>query len=607
MLGELARSPEFLPENKSLIFSLTFGSLAPTIMEETQSNSSTWSDDRSQKTAESLRALRDQAGQTLDDHRQCVSDVETQLSNQLQHIADEIANEKLVDQEAAAFTSKQTKALEEVQQSLTEKEAEVLDVLEQLASQSLAIETQLLERDEELEQLLELGEAENLERKAIQQELQVALQTIEQSETEECTSCAQASEELATATEQLEQLKQQLHSLQKEHEQQQAELELAEKNSQTVQALNEQATASLVESEGSAAEADDLIAESTELLEAAEARVAKAEEQVARIEKTMADAEKRIVELEQQQKNFQQNSEELNEEVDQTRRKFELALEDVNKLKRENSELQEDLLSRPEASDQASPELVSLRVERDALADRVLELEAAPAPEVDEDAQQVLEDLQSRFELAVDDVRQLKQEKAKLQQKLETAGEAPTTIINDGPLDWQAQKAQLLASLEAEDDDVIDESRREERAAIKTTILNTDRVIAEKEALLAKRDSEIVELRTQLEERPAGENLETLREQITEEILGDDDAIKHARETLQERQQQLDDTLREAELKISIDRATLARDQAELKEKLAEIANQEPDEQENNGEKPRRRWLSALGLKEDKDDAENAG
>lgn len=576
-------------------------------MEETQSDSA-WSEERSQEAAESLRALREQADQTLDDHRQCIGEVEARLTGQLQRIADEVAKERLADEETQALSLEQATALEALQKSLAEKETEVVEVLEKLAAQSLAIETQLLERDEELEQLLELGEAENQERESLQQKLEAAQQSLQQFETEECAACARVGEELVEAAEQLEQLKQQLDALQEQHETLQVELELAVQDSQTAQELNEQTVASLEESTGSAAAADDRAAESAELLTEAHSRVARAERQVIDIKKTVVDAKSRIGELEKQLENTEQSSDELNEEIEQTRRKFELALADVNKLKRENSELQEDLLSRPEASDQESPELVSLRLERDALADRITEFENIPAPAVDEDAQQVLEDLQHRFELAVDDVRQLKQENASLRQNAETSDNASATVIHDGPLNWEEQKALLMASLEAEENDILDldldEPRCEERATIQDTLSMTDRIVSEKEALLARRDSEIVELRTQLNERPTGENLETLREQIAEEILGDDEAIQQAREKLQERQQELDDMLRETELKISIERATLARDQAELKEKLAELANQEPAEQESNGGKPRRRWLSALGLKEDKDDTD---
>ena len=145
--------------------------------------------------------------------------------------------------------------------------------------------------------------------------------------------------------------------------------------------------------------------------------------------------------------------EELHEELEQTRKKFELALADSQKLKRENAALQEELARRPEANEQESPELVSLRMERDALASRVSELESSPPPSVDEDTEQRLADLQRRFELAVDDLRQVKQEKARLEEELANVPSDSANAIDSGAMDWQSQKARLLASLESDDDE----------------------------------------------------------------------------------------------------------------------------------------------------------
>ena len=118
--------------------------------------------------------------------------------------------------------------------------------------------------------------------------------------------------------------------------------------------------------------------------------------------------------LEQQKTEHERLFDEQKEHLEQSDRKCELALADVHKLKRANAELHEELARRPETDDQDSPELVSLRAERDALAGRVEELESAPRTKLDDDSQQELSDLQRRFEMAVDDVRSLKQENASL-------------------------------------------------------------------------------------------------------------------------------------------------------------------------------------------------
>ena len=76
------------------------------------------------------------------------------------------------------------------------------------------------------------------------------------------------------------------------------------------------------------------------------------------------------------------------------------------------------LARRPEASQTDSAELVALRAERDALAERIEQLERQPVAQVDADTEQQISDLRRRFELAVEDVRELKTKNAKLEAKL---------------------------------------------------------------------------------------------------------------------------------------------------------------------------------------------
>lgn len=520
-------------------------------MEELQSEPQE-GEDRSVETAESLRALRERAGQTLGDHRQRVSEIEVRLNDQLEQLATELTRERVADQQTLAAAAEQSQALEELRKTLAEKEAEVVEVLEQLSAQSAAFEAQIAERDDELAQLLELSDEESQQREALEQELTDARQSLENLRTDECGECQRVRDELAAVAEQLQQFDQQIRDLQTQLEAKQTELNEANQAAAGVAEQNEQVTAQLAAAE-------------------------------AQIEELTA-------------------AEQADDQLEQTRRKFELALADVHKLKRENAELHEELASRPEANDQESPELVSLRSERDALADKVAELENAAESSADGDSQDELQDLQRRFELAVDDVRQLKQENAELRQKLESSPNgtaAPTG--GDEPQDWQAQKARLMAALDAEDQGMVDEPRREERATIEGTISITDRVVAEKDAIIAERDAEIAELNTQLQSRPEGQDLEALREEIAAEILNDDDAVKAEVKKLKQKQENLDAKLREAELDISVRRATLAREQAALEEKLALLPELEAIDDGSAPDKPKRRWLSALGLKDEEE------
>lgn len=293
----------------------------------------------------------------------------------------------------------------------------------------------------------------------------------------------------------------------------------------------------------------------------------------------LREAEEKILQL--------THSTEHEEELIQMRRKFELALTDAQRLKRDNAALQDELAKRPAKAETESPELVSLRVERDALAVRVAELEAAPAPTVDEHAEQRTADLQRRFELAVEDLRDLKQENASLQEKLANSSRASTPSSNQ-PMDWQAQKARLLAALESEDESEQSAERRQELATIEGTISITDRVVAEKDREIAALNKLLAETATEAD-KPA----------IETGILEKDEIIAAERAKLQQLQQEWHEKLRSAELEISVQRAALARKEAQVEQKLQEVQLVQGDNAVDSDGKPKRRWLSALGLRDE--------
>jgi chromosome segregation ATPase len=289
------------------------------------------------------------------------------------------------------------------------------------------------------------------------------------------------------------------------------------------------------------------------------------------------------------------------EEFTELQQKFDLALADVRKLKRECSGLREELAGRPEASDLESPELIAARSDRDVLSARVAELEAAAAAAVtiDVDAQQDRDDLQRRFEMAVDDVRQLKQENAQLREKVAagakgSADGAPTAGAGAG--DWASQRARLMAMLEEEDGagDIAPE-RTAERATVAKTIAATDRVIANK-------DQEIAELRTALETHGDGTVADHEAAALRDQVLDADEVVAAERQRLARLSAEWEEKLRSAELEFSIERAKLARDQAALRERVFELDSGAPPPASGepvDTSKPRRRWLSALGIQED--------
>ncbi len=528
-------------------------------VERDERSQKTVGDDRSQKTAEKLRLLREQADETLSGHRRRVSHIEAELKMRLKQIAEEIARDRVAEEMEAAAAAQLQEELEGLQSTLTGNDAEIQSLQEMLESQASDYQQRLDQREEELGQLIEQAE------QAQSQCAELARQLQKESETG-----AQLSEDLQAAQRALEELRaepyracdnlrNELTELQQQREQEQNETsQLHDKPHATQQSL--------------------------EQLQAQEcADCASKSEEMAALLKT---AETRIQELD--------NNQEHQYQFEQLNRKFELALADVQKLKRENAELNSELASRSAASDESSPELVSLHSERDALADRVFKLENSPPEVIDGDLQQEISDLQRRFELAVDDVRQLKQINSKLQEQLSQQPLAAEDPAIDGS-DWQAQKARLLAELDAEEQSSLTDERRAARATIEGTITLTDQVVAEK-------DKQIAELQASLEARPAKAEIETMKHAIQEEICSNDELIQTERRRLEKLQQEWQEKLRSAELEISGDRAKLARERSDLEERLAGLQDTQYDSNSDARGKPRHRWLSALGLKEEEED-----
>lgn len=206
------------------------------------------------------------------------------------------------------------------------------------------------------------------------------------------------------------------------------------------------------------------------------------------------------------------------------------------------------------------------------------------------------DDLQRRFEMAVEEVRELKRANAELENKLKHrgGGSSPAAAVGGGGLNWEAQKQKLLASLEADADDE-DEDAREERVSIESTIQITDRVVAQK-------DREIEALREQLEQLSGGGT----RSAAINELLDSDEIILQEREKLAALQQEWRQKIGEAEIEISVQRAKLARERAELDEKLRQLqldqdsrpAGTAGDETVEMARPARGKWLARLGLKD---------
>ncbi|HEX3726797.1 MAG TPA: hypothetical protein VHV08_11170, partial [Pirellulales bacterium] len=240
----------------------------------------------------------------------------------------------------------------------------------------------------------------------------------------------------------------------------------------------------------------------------------------------------------------------------------------------------------------AEAELDRVCRERDELAQQLQAAEAnlQEAAKSDNDAS-AKDALRQRLELAVTDLREAKRANSELEAKLAKARtDSVAVACPGGALNWEAQKARLLASLEA--DDRTNDEAVAERHTIEGTIRITDQIVEQK-------DREIAELKRALEEYSSSN---AVSESAVGQLLDGDEIIQRERAKLEEAEHEWRDKIGKAEIDISVERAKLARWRMELEEKMrnlqADQARRAPEDPSGIAKAPRGRWLARLGLKD---------
>ncbi|HUY35048.1 MAG TPA: hypothetical protein VMV69_20030 [Pirellulales bacterium] len=209
-----------------------------------------------------------------------------------------------------------------------------------------------------------------------------------------------------------------------------------------------------------------------------------------------------------------------------------------------------------------------------------------------------LADMKRRYEIALDDLRELRRRCAELELKLSEVPRASTAVLAGDGMDWEAQKRRMLAAWEANAEDDGDEPVREERLKLRA-------VIAETDAAMVKKEQELEDLRRLL--AAASPNGGPTPEAVAavDELLSHDETVRTERERLQLLQLEWEEKLRRAEIDLSVERAKMARQRADIEERhrqLQELQAQRGNEPPAAGKekKPQRgRWLARLGLKEE--------
>ena len=326
----------------------------------------------------------------------------------------------------------------------------------------------------------------------------------------------------------------------------------------------------------------------------------------AELERQLEDARKRQAELEAEIEAGRQRSHELEAEVEASRQRARELEAELESVRGKCDQLAQDL-ARPTTDGGADTEaLENGQQERDALLERLCETEdrlaeaqrnLAEAQQGGAASQTADEELQCRYEMALEDLRELKASNAELQEQLTQARSAPVpAAAAGGTLDWESEKNRILSALESDYDEE-DEQAAAERLQLEKVVQETDRVLAEK-------DRECNELKRLLEEQSANLGTVAVGAAAIGEALDADAVVQEEREKLGNLQQQWREKLRQAEVDISIERAKLARDRAAIEEKLHMMEKRGgrseggSDDLDASGKPARGRWLERLGLKD---------
>jgi hypothetical protein len=241
-----------------------------------------------------------------------------------------------------------------------------------------------------------------------------------------------------------------------------------------------------------------------------------------------------------------------------------------------------------------------------------------PSPDGNGETSEVLEQLQTNLEQALDELQTLRDENEHLKFQVATApvrrpkprnAEAPfqagSAAKSGGGSDWESQKKRLLAQLE---DDVVAGDEDSETPGEWSDHADEDfnELVGQAEQLVAARDEEIRSLKDRI---LAAETLaiakstdeSTEQQRIIAEFVDQDAIIISERERLKKLQDEWEERSRKAEVETAMERARIARMRTEFEEKLRDLeAKQQQFAQRNpsgnTAGKPERerRWLDHL-------------
>jgi chromosome segregation ATPase len=525
---------------------------------------------------QSLNLQRDGIREFLDAQQERFQRVETELNRQLQQLADELAgNREEVHQareevqQRSERLAREAETLAGLKEELDTRQAQWEKLQEGATRQQEALVEQIRQQQEQLDH-----------RGKEFAERQVEVDAAEARLHHDHRALELARQEHQAGLEQLATLRAQLEGKQAELDTQREQLaathaDTEKQRRRIARELNAQRAAQRKELERRRAE-----------LERQDAR------EQAELSQQLDAAQQQLAKVADELKASEQRAEQLESELEA--------------LRGQHDQLQQEQTQRACDGGVDAEALKRVETERDALLGRLSETESRLA-----DAQRSLaesqeagaagspadEDARRRYEMVLDDLRELKAQNAELQQQLAQAKSArPAAQATGGIMNWEAEKRRLLAALESDFDENNEEAKAE-RLRIEDVIEKTDQALAEK-------DRECSELKRLLDDQSANLGSVAVGAAAVGQVIDSDAIVQEERQKLTELQQQWREKLRQAEIDISIERAKLAREKAEFEERLAATGKgAHPPEGEARSSAPsgkpaRGRWLERLGLKD---------
>lgn len=171
------------------------------------------------------------------------------------------------------------------------------------------------------------------------------------------------------------------------------------------------------------------------------------------------------------------------------------------------------------------------------------------------------------------------------------------SALNQESMTWEQRKKLILQQLE-------NETEAEDHPGSPHLRVNIEDVLRTTQAEIDRRDEEIAELRSIVQQQSNTREGVAIGAAAIAQMLDSDELVKLEREKLIAIQREWESKLREAEIQMSIERAKLSRERAELEMQIrasADQANSQPLQSNaipTADSKPVRRWLEHLGLQD---------